>query len=31
MYALGVGIAGGMVMRQNRPEATLGTRDSAKP
>ena len=35
MYVLGVGIAGGMVLRQNRleatPEATSGTPDSAKP
>lgn len=31
MYVLGVGIAGGMVLRKNRPEAMSGTRNSAKP
>jgi O-antigen ligase len=31
MYVLGVGVAGGMVLRTSSREATLGTRNSAKP
>jgi O-antigen ligase len=31
MYVLGVGVAGGMVLRTSSREATLETRNSARP
>ena len=31
MYVLGVGVAGGMVLKTSSREATLGSRNSVKP